>query len=91
MIALGRGRQNKSNCPFLCVASPGVMLRVGRPPSIAAEQYPAETGINAHPDTFARALKLARITRVKQRAKGGFQSPEPVSYTHLTLPTNREV
>ncbi|MCV5856574.1 IS5/IS1182 family transposase, partial [Escherichia coli] len=37
----------------------------------------AETGITAHPDTFAKALKMAGITRVKQRAKGSFQSPEP--------------
>lgn len=37
----------------------------------------AETGITAHPDTFAKALKLAGITRVMQRTKGGFQSPEP--------------
>lgn len=39
--------------------------------------FHAETGIAAHPDTFAKALKLAGITRVKQRAKGSFQSPEP--------------
>ncbi len=36
----------------------------------------AETGITAHPDTFAKALKMAGL-RVKQRAKGSFQSPEP--------------
>lgn len=75
------------------------MPRTGRPPAIAAEQYPmlvklaqahpfssqaeladafhAETGITAHPDTFAKALKLAGITRIKHRAKGSFVSPEP--------------
>lgn len=37
----------------------------------------AETGISAHPDTFAKALKQTGITRVKQRAKGSFQAPEP--------------
>lgn len=42
-----------------------------------ARVFLAETGITAHPDTFAKALKLAGITRVKQRAKGSFQSPEP--------------
>lgn len=75
------------------------MPRTGRPPAIAAEQYPllvklahahpffsqaelahafrAAKGITAHPDTFALALKLAGITRVKQRAKGRFVSAEP--------------
>jgi hypothetical protein len=75
------------------------MPRTGRPPAIAAEQYPmlvklaqahpfssqaeladafhAETGITAHPDTFAKALKLAGITRIKQRTKGSFVSSEP--------------
>lgn len=42
-----------------------------------ARAFLAETGITTHPDTFAKALKLAGITRVKQRAKGSFQSPEP--------------
>lgn len=37
--------------------------------------FHAETGITAAPGTFAEALKLARITRVKERAKG-FQSSE---------------
>nr|WP_258197854.1 transposase [Pseudomonas capeferrum] len=37
----------------------------------------AKTGVTAHPDTFAKALKLAGITRIKQRAKGSFVSPEP--------------
>ncbi|EGH19444.1 ISPsy19, transposase, partial [Pseudomonas savastanoi pv. glycinea str. race 4] len=32
-----------------------------------------QTFITAHPDTFAKALKMAGITRVKQRAKGSFQ------------------
>jgi hypothetical protein len=38
--------------------------------------FHAETGITAPPGTFAEALKLAGITRVKERAKGSFQSPE---------------
>ena len=42
-----------------------------------AQAFRAETGITAHPDTFAKALKLARIVRVKERAKGSFQPPEP--------------
>jgi transposase len=75
------------------------MPRTGRPPAIAAENYPllvklahphsyssqaeladvfrAETSISAHPDTFAKALEQAGITRVKQRAKGSVQPPEP--------------
>lgn len=42
-----------------------------------ADVFRAETSISAHPDTFAKALKQAGITRVKQRAKGSFQAPEP--------------
>ncbi|MDG6416451.1 IS5/IS1182 family transposase, partial [Pseudomonas syringae pv. actinidiae] len=41
-----------------------------------AQAFHAETGITAHPDTFAKALKLAGIVRVKERAKGSFQPPE---------------
>ncbi|GGJ54484.1 hypothetical protein GCM10009085_54650 [Pseudomonas avellanae] len=57
-----------------------VKLAHAQPYSSQAELalvFLAETGITAHPDTFAKALKLAGITRVKQRAKGSFQSPEP--------------
>ncbi|MCY1258342.1 hypothetical protein D9M69_101570 [compost metagenome] len=83
----------------LCLDSLEVMPRTGRPPAIAAEQYPllvklahahpfssqaelarafhTETGITAYPDTFVKAFKLAGTARVKQRAKGIFQSPEP--------------
>lgn len=86
------------------------MPRTGRPPAIAAEQYPvlvklahahpfssqaeladafhAETGITAHPDTFAKALKLAGITRIKQRAKGSFVSPNLVSRMATTKRTD---
>jgi arginine repressor len=39
-----------------------------------ADAFHAETGITAHPDTFAKALKLAGITRIKLRAKGSFVS-----------------
>ncbi len=42
-----------------------------------ADVFRAETGISAHPDTFAKALKQAGITRVKQRPKGSFQAPKP--------------
>lgn len=42
-----------------------------------AQAFHAETCITAHPDTFAKALKLAGIVRVKERAKGSFQPPEP--------------
>ena len=42
-----------------------------------AQAFHAETGITVHPDTFAKALKLAGIVRVKERAKGSFQPPEP--------------
>eukprot|EP01031_Cornospumella_fuschlensis_P013262 gene13262-16221_t len=42
-----------------------------------AQAFHAETGITAHPDTFAKALRLAGIVRVKERAKGSFQPPEP--------------
>ena len=33
---------------------------------------------------------IAQVTDEQQR-KGNLGGPDPVSYTHLTLPTNREV
>ncbi|PXX72973.1 hypothetical protein H160_02312, partial [Pseudomonas sp. LAMO17WK12:I9] len=42
-----------------------------------ADAFHAETGITAHPDTFAKALKVAGITRIKPRTKGSFVSSEP--------------
>ena len=47
----------------------------------------------------APVRSLARVTSVGtlrtaidfQDVHGSLRSPEPVSYTHLTLPTNREV
>ena len=45
-------------------------------------------------DSFLGALKGAKIPKnfldAKDRAQGA-QDRDPVSYTHLTLPTNREV
>jgi hypothetical protein len=42
-----------------------------------ADAFHVETGITAHPDTFAKALKLEWITRIKPRTKGSFVSPGP--------------
>src|SRR5674476_358379 len=37
------------------------------------------------------SLELVNIERAFARPVSRLQSPDPVSYTHLTLPTNREV
>jgi len=44
-----------------------------------AQAFHAETGITAHPDTFAKALKLAGIVRVKERVKVVSNLPSLVS------------
>ena len=41
-----------------------------------------------HAEVCARALE---IMQVKNHDYAGKNGEEPVSYTHLTLPTNREV
>ena len=45
---------------------------------------------SAHPDLDA-ANVINRIIRTAQPAASAKVTPDPVSYTHLTLPTNREV
>ncbi len=42
-----------------------------------AKAFYTETGSTAHPDTFAKALKLAGIVRLMERFKGSFQQPKP--------------
>ena len=43
--------------------------------------------LSANPESKILAGGMTLIPTMKQR----LASPEPVSYTHLTLPTNREV
>ena len=52
--------------------------------------------VKCHNDKKSKGgLKMHTIESLKQGGKSGnvlnFENPEPVSYTQLTLPTNREV
>ena len=50
---------------------------------------------NSDPEIFKRdvmtSIEKLKVKRIDLLAIHGINTPEPVSYTHLTLPTNREV
>ena len=61
-----------------------------RGPLLVSARYPATAAPHMSADSFADLLSIY-MRRIRASASGVATEIGPVSYTHLTLPTNREV